>query len=177
MRGAVSLAAALAIPLATDAGAAFPHRDLIIFLTFSVILATLILQGLTLPLLIRALGIKDDGAVAAREESKARLRATEAAIERIEELVEEEWVRDETAERVRMAYEYRLRRFTARFQDPEGDGVAYDERSVAYQRLVRELLEAQRRALQEMRAAGKIDDDTQRRILQDLDLEDLRLEI
>jgi CPA1 family monovalent cation:H+ antiporter len=177
MRGAVSLAAALAIPLATDAGDAFPHRDLIIFLTFSVILATLIFQGLTLPLLIRALGVEDDGAVAAREESKARLRATEAAIARIEELIGEEWVRDETAERVRALYEYRMRRFTARFQDPEGDGQAFDERSVNYQRLVRELLDAQRRSLQEMRAAGKIDDDALRRILQDLDLEDLRLEI
>ena len=61
MRGAVSLAAALALPLTTDAGGAFPGRDLIIFLTFSVILVTLVGQGLTLPLLIRLCGLEDDG--------------------------------------------------------------------------------------------------------------------
>jgi NhaP-type Na+/H+ or K+/H+ antiporter len=177
MRGAVSLAAALAIPLQTDAGAQFPHRELIIFLTFSVILATLIVQGLTLPPLIHLLGVEDDGVVAFREESKARLRATEAALARLEELLDEDWVREDTADRVRRAYEYRLRRFEARFQDPDGDGAAYDERSVNYQRLVRELLEAQRAALVDLRRAGKIDDDAMRRIQQDLDLEDLRLEI
>jgi Na+/H+ antiporter len=177
MRGAVSLAAALAIPLETDAGAAFPHRELIIFLTFAVILATLVLQGLTLPALIRVLGIENDTSVRDREESKARLRATQAALDRIDELLEEEWVREDTAERVRRVYEYRLRRFESRFTDPDGDGIAYDERSVAYQRLVRELLDAQRRSLQESRTLGRIDDDVMRRIEQDLDVEDLRLEI
>src|SRR5215211_6588771 len=81
MRGAVSLAAALAIPLETDASAAFPQRDLIIFLTFSVIFATLVLQGLTLGPLIRLLGISDDGADE-EEELRARLVATRAALGR-----------------------------------------------------------------------------------------------
>ena len=66
MRGAVSLAAALAMPLHTDAGAGFPGRDLIIYLTFAVILATLVGQGLTMPLVIRALGLEDDGVGRAR---------------------------------------------------------------------------------------------------------------
>ena len=79
MRGALSLAAALALPLQTDAGASFPGRDLILFLTFSVILATLVGQGLTLPLVIRLLGLEDDG-IEAREETKARIYAAEAAI-------------------------------------------------------------------------------------------------
>src|SRR5207247_9857215 len=70
MRGAVSLAAALALPLTTDAGDAFPNRPLIIFLTFGVILGTLVLQGLTLPAVVKALGLVDEG-LAEKEESKA----------------------------------------------------------------------------------------------------------
>ena len=82
MRGAVSLAAALALPLTIDAGGAFPERDLIIFLAFSVILVTLLLQGLTLPPLIKLLGVDDDDEELELEEIEARLRAAEAALER-----------------------------------------------------------------------------------------------
>ena len=121
MRGAVSLAAALALPLVTDAGADFPNRDLVIFLAFSVILATLLIQGLSLPPLIRLLGVDDVDDTLEREEVDARRRAAEAALARLEELTEEDWVRDDTAERLRGAYGYRHRRFSARF-DPEGDG-------------------------------------------------------
>ncbi|MFL5865836.1 MAG: Na+/H+ antiporter, partial [Thermoleophilaceae bacterium] len=95
MRGAVSLAAALAIPLHTDAHQPFPQRDLIIFLTFCVIFATLVLQGLTLGPLIRWLGINDEGADA-EEELRARLVATRAALDRLDALAGEEWTRDET---------------------------------------------------------------------------------
>jgi monovalent cation/hydrogen antiporter len=174
MRGAVSLAAALAIPVTIDSGAPFPQRDLIIFLTYAVILATLILQGLTLPALIKVLGVEDDGTLAQRE-SKARLLAARAAIARIDELVSEEWVREETAERVRAMYDFRIRRFSARFDD-EDDG-AIDARSVQYQRLVRELLEAQRAEVIRLRNQGKINDDIMHRIERDLDLEDTRLEV
>ena len=93
-RGAVSLAAALALP--TDV----PGRDLILFLTFAVILVTLVGQGLTLPWLIRLLRLADDGG-AEREDAKARIHAAEAALARLEELAEEDWVRDDTAERMR----------------------------------------------------------------------------
>src|SRR5438874_2342047 len=82
MRGAVSLAAALAVPLTTDAGGAFPQRDLIVFLTFCVILGTLVVQGLTLPVVIRALGIEADN-LDEKEHAKARIRAAEAALERL----------------------------------------------------------------------------------------------
>src|SRR5207247_383275 len=78
MRGVVSLAAALALPLTTQTGSRFPGRDLILFLTFSVILATLVVQGLSLPFLIRWLGIKDDQS-AEKEERAARLKANQAA--------------------------------------------------------------------------------------------------
>jgi monovalent cation/hydrogen antiporter len=174
MRGAVSLAAALAIPQAIDSGAPFPQRDLIIFLTYAVIAATLILQGLSLPMAIKLLGVEDDGSIAQRE-SKARLLAARAAIERIDELRAEEWVREETADRVRAMYDFRIRRFSARFDD-EDDG-AIDARSYQYQRLVRELLEAQRAEIIRLRNQGKINDDIMHRIERDLDLEDTRLEV
>src|SRR5215213_377468 len=89
MRGAVSLAAALALPFVTDAGDPFSDRALIIFLTFSVILGTLVFQGLTLPALIRVIGLEEDRAEA-KEEAKARIYAADAAIALLEELIDEE---------------------------------------------------------------------------------------
>jgi Na+/H+ antiporter len=174
MRGAVSLAAALALPLTTDAGDGFPERNLIIFLTFGVIFTTLVLQGLTLEPLIRVLDL-DDGGVGEKEEAKARIRAAEAAIERLDELLEEDWVREDTAERMRGLYGFRQERFRSRY-DPEGDG-ALEERSQNYQRLRRELLDAEREAVTEMRRAGAIGDDVMRRVVRDLDLEDARLDV
>ena len=176
MRGAVSLAAALAIPLQTDAGTPFPGRDLIIFLTFCVILATLVLQGLTMPKLIRAFDIEDDGADE-REEARARIAAAEAALNRMDELFDEDWVREDTAERMRGLYDWRRRRFAARIGDgDDGDDGDYEERSADFQRLRRELLDAERRSLVELRNRGVINDEVMRRVQQDLDLEDSRLE-
>jgi monovalent cation/hydrogen antiporter len=174
MRGAVSLAAALALPLTTDAGSAFPNRNLIVFLTFGVILATLVVQGLTLPGLIRVLRLEDDG-LAEKEEAKARIHAAEAALERLAELEAEDWVREDTVERMRGLYGFRQQRFRERF-DPEGDG-SVEDRSQAYQRLRRELLDAERGAVQELRREGRIDDEVMRRVVRDLDLEDARLEL
>lgn len=174
MRGAVSLAAALALPLETTAGRPFPERDLIIFLTFGVIFATLVVQGLTLPMLIRRLSVEGDDAEE-REELSARLGATDAALERLEELAEEDWTRDDTVERLRGLYDYRRRRLSARAGSGDDDG--YEDRSLAYQRLVRELLEAQRRAIVRLRNEGAISNEVMHRIERDLDLEDSRLEI
>jgi CPA1 family monovalent cation:H+ antiporter len=173
MRGALSLAAALALPLGTDAGASFPGRDLILFLTFSVILVTLVGQGLTLPLVIRVLGLEDDG-LEAREEAKARIRAAEAAIARLDDLEREEWVREDTAGRLRGLYTFRTDRFRARFEDSD-DG-ALEMRSQDYQRLRRELLEAEREALLDLRRTGAISNDVWIRVARDLDLEDQRLD-
>ena len=174
MRGAVSLAAALALPLTTDADTAFPNRDLIVFLTFGVILGTLVVQGLTLPGLIRWLDLEDDG-LAEKEEAKARIRAAEAALARLDELVEEDWVNADTAERMRGLYGFRRDRFRSRF-DPESDG-AIEGQSLSYQRLRRELLEAERQELRRLRLEGRIDDDVVRRVQRDLDLENERLDI
>jgi monovalent cation/hydrogen antiporter len=173
MRGAVSLAAALALPLTTDAGDDFPARNLILFLTFTVILVTLVGQGLTLPLVIRALRLEDDG-IEEREEVKARIKAAEAALARLEELVGEDWVREDTAERVRGSYRFRSNRFRARLDD--GDDGAIEMRSQDFQRLRRELLEAERAAILDLRRSGVISNDVWIRVARDLDLEDLRLD-
>jgi len=173
-RGAVSLAAALALPLSTDAGARFPQRDLIVFLTFGVIVATLVVQGLSLPALIHVLSLEEDG-LAEKEEAKARIHAAEAALARLEELVDEAWVREDTAERLRGLYGFRQERFRSRL-DPEADGSAED-RSADYQRLRRELLDAERDAVVGLRRSGRIDDDVMRRVVRDLDLEDARLDV
>ena len=174
MRGAVSLAAALALPLETDSGQPFPERELILFVTFGVIFVTLVVQGLTLPALIRRLGVHDDGAEQ-REELQARLGATDAALARLEELAVEEWTRDDTVERLRGLYQFRRRRLKARAGIFEDDG--YEDRSLAYQRLVRELLEAQRHAIIRLRNQGVIGDGVMHRVERELDLEDSRLEI
>ena len=177
MRGAVSLAAALAIPLTVQGGAPFPQRDLLIFLTFCVILATLVLQGLSLPPLIRALDVRGDG-LDEREELKARLRVAEAAVGRVDELAEEEWVREDTAERMRGLYGYRRRRFAARSGAMEaGDEENYEDRSTAFQRFQYEILAAQRAELLRLRNEGLINDEVMRRVERDLDLEEARLEV
>jgi monovalent cation/hydrogen antiporter len=174
MRGSVSLAAALAVPFVTDAGRPFPDRNLIVFLTFSVIVVTLVGQGLTMPGVIRWLALEDDGMLD-HEEAKARIKAADAALARLEELANEEWVRDDTAERMRGAYAFRKRRFAARFD--ESDDGAIEERSLSYQRLRRELLGAERQAVFDLRRNGKISDETMRRVERDLDLEDSRLDV
>ena len=172
MRGVISLAAALSLPLTIEGGTPFPGRDLILFLTFAVILATLVGQGLSLPALVR--GLQDDGS-AEREEVQGRIEVAESALARLEELAEEEWVREETAERVRGLYNYRRRRFVARLDASDEDGL--EARSTAYQRLLRELLRAQRRTLIRLRDEGKIGDEVMHRIEHDLDLEESRLEV
>jgi CPA1 family monovalent cation:H+ antiporter len=174
LRGAVTLAAALALPLTTDAGDPFPQRDLLIYLAFCVILATLVVQGLSLPLVIRLLDLEDDGS-AAKEETKARIYAARAAVERLDELVAEDWVREDTAERMRGLYRFRESRFAARFDD--GDDGAIEQRSQDYQRLRRELLDAERRAVVELRRQGRINDDIMNLVQRDLDLEDARLDV
>jgi CPA1 family monovalent cation:H+ antiporter len=167
MRGVISLAVALALPLD------FPQRDLVIFLTYGVILATLVGQGLSLPALIRTLRLEDDGSTA-QEETKGRIGVASAALARIDELAEEEWVREDTAERIRGLYNYRRSRFRVRFGNDE-EGI--EERSANYQRLMRELLQAQRRELIRLRDEGMIGDEAMHRIERDLDLEEARLEV
>ncbi len=170
MRGSVSLAAALA--LEPD----FPQRDLILLLTFAVILSTLVLQGLTLPAVIRVLGVRDDGADA-QEELVGRRAAAEVALARLDELAIEEWTYDDTIERMRQLYNYRSRRFAARAGEGDDDGDGIEHRSLKYQKLVRMVLDAQRGELVRLRNAGLISNEVMHRLERELDLEEERLEI
>jgi CPA1 family monovalent cation:H+ antiporter len=175
MRGAVSLAAALAVPFETDAGQPFPQRDLIVFITFSVVVLTVVVQGLTLPWLVRVLGVHEDGAAEEREELRARLIAAKAALAELDALEEEGSIREDTLERMRGLYRYRKRRFAARAGKAEDDG--FEDRSLVYQQAVRRVLDAQREAIVGLRNSGDISSDVMRRVERELDLEDTRLEI
>jgi CPA1 family monovalent cation:H+ antiporter len=168
VRGAVSLAAALALPTNV------PQRDTIVFITFAVILFSLVGPVVTLPGLVRLIGIEYDDS-AAREDAKARIKAAQAALGRLEELVSEDWVRDDTAERLRGTYRFRTNRFRARYTGEDGDGV--EARSADYQRLRRELLDAERAAVVALRNEGTIKEDVAQRVLRDIDLEDYRLDM
>jgi CPA1 family monovalent cation:H+ antiporter len=176
MRGAVSLAAALALPLETDAGAPLPNRDLILFITFALILVTIVGQGLTLPWLIRKLGIQEDGSEEDHEELRARLVAAEAALRCLDEVEGEGWAREDTLERMRGLYRFRQRRFKVRAGKMEDeDGI--EDRSMAYQRLIHAVSAAQREAVVQLRNNGDISSDVMHRIERELDLEESRLEI
>lgn len=168
IRGGVSLAAALALPTG------FPDRDLIVFVTFCVIVATLVVQGMTLPSLIAAIHLPADDGGSAREDAKARIKAAEAALARLEELVAEGALLPESAERLRGAYGFRVNRFRERL---DGSGGEVEERSARFQRARRELLDAERGAVVALRNSGFINDDVMNRVQRDIDLEASRLDV
>jgi monovalent cation/hydrogen antiporter len=172
MRGAVSLAAALAVPLSTDAGDPFPGRDLIVFLTFSVILATLVLQGLTLGPLIGALRLRGEASTLA--ELRARLEAARAALDKLERLGDDGRVSPESQERMREYYEGSIQRYTAGLQ-AGGTTEEYAKSSGDWREWRRELLAAEREAILSLRDEGKISPEVMRRIERDLDLQESRL--
>ncbi|QXJ26080.1 Na+/H+ antiporter [Actinomadura graeca] len=176
MRGVVSLAAAFAIPFVTSDGEPFPGRDLILFLTFTTVLATLLVQGLTFPALIRALGVGS-----AREryadtvaEAGAQHAAARAALERLEELTAEEELDAAVVDRLRQLAEHRQLRAWERLGG--GTGPAGEEVPTAtYRRLRREMLAAERRVFIRMRDERRIDDEVLDRVLHELDLEEVAL--
>jgi monovalent cation/hydrogen antiporter len=188
MRGVVSLAAALALPLTVSGGRPFPGRDLVLLVTFAVILATLVGQGLSLPVLLRALGVADDGAAVA-EELEARVGGIEAAMARLDELGEEEWTSDKGVQWLRMYYGKRRKHVNTRFgvfdhdhedgshqHEPGEDHVAAHRAHMdGVRRLRQELLTTERTTLIRMRNTGAIGDEVLRRVQHDLDLEEVQL--
>jgi CPA1 family monovalent cation:H+ antiporter len=171
IRGVDSLAAALAIPFVVRACEPFPYRDLIIFLAFGVILATLVLQGLSLPVLIRLLGLHGD-TQEAREETTARLEAVRAALKRLKELKGEPWAPAELVERLRSDYESRERQLHA---DLGPDATAGEQEwPLSPHRLMLELVRAEREAVIDLRDREVIGDEALREVLRDLDLQELR---
>ena len=171
MRGAVSLAAALTVP---EGGPFAADRDLILFLTFAVILATLVLQGLTLPSLIKALGLREDGDAARLGELRARLEGARSALQRLEKICAENGLPAENERGMREYYEDRIARYEAGI---EAGGMTdeYAESSAAWRRGRRDLIEAERDAIIRMRDGGEISPETMRRIERDLDLEESRI--
>lgn len=167
MRGAISLAAALSVPLDV------PGRAQIVFLTFVVILVTLVGQGLTLPLVLAALGLRGEH-VWSPEEAIARLEAAQAALDRIDELAEE-GVPEERLRRLRDLYRARFRQCQAVLigegaeRGPERDGRR------RYGELRRDLIAAERSALLGLRDEGRLAPEVLRQVQRDLDLEEARL--
>jgi CPA1 family monovalent cation:H+ antiporter len=172
IRGVVSLAAALALPLTVATGAPFPGRDLILFLTFIVILATLVVQGLSLPFLIRWLGVTDDHA-AEREERIARLKANQAALALLDDLGKSSRANAETLQRLRIEYEDRVRQLEV-FQ-PGNDEDRHGLFSSDYERLSFEALLVERKTILQLRNEDVINDEVLRRIQRDIDLAEARL--
>jgi CPA1 family monovalent cation:H+ antiporter len=172
IRGVDSLATALAVPLVVSAGTPFPSRNLVIFLSFGVILSTLILQGLSLPLLIRALKLREDGQDE-NEEMKGRSAAAQAALRRLDQVAQEAWALPVCVERIRAEYNERVQRFQARLHH---DGAGhYEEHAALMRRLRLELLNEERRAIIDLRDREVINDDVLRDIERDIDLEELRV--
>jgi NhaP-type Na+/H+ or K+/H+ antiporter len=171
MRGIVSLAAALGLPLTTAAGAPFPSRDEIIVITFQVILATLVVQGLTLSPLIRRLRLANDMTLEL-EEAHARQEAGRAALARLDVLAAAPEAPREDIQRMRTLYTQRVQR--ASVIDP-GVGADSARAQAAVRRLRHETLSAERRALIALRDDGVISDDVLHRLEQELDIEAMRI--
>jgi CPA1 family monovalent cation:H+ antiporter len=173
MRGVVSLAAALALPFKKADGSPFPGRDLILFLSFVIILATLVVQGLSLPPLIRWLGVEDDDSLE-HEEREARLAANKAALSRLHEVAEKDPAKAEALKRVRIEYEDRIRQLEASESDHQNRRLRLF--SAEYERLSREGLKQERDTILQLRNKDVINDEVLRRIQQDIDLAEARLQ-
>jgi monovalent cation/hydrogen antiporter len=174
MRGAVSLAAALALPFQLDSGATFGSRDLIIYLTVAVILVTLVGQGLTLPFVVRWLGLGSHEAWSP-DEAVARLGAAQAALDRLEEIeATDPGVPENVLQRLREIYQARFARCVAALSGEDG-GMPIEDPLTGYRRLREDLIDRERVALLEMRNEGRVKQDLFRRIQADLDLDEARL--
>jgi monovalent cation/hydrogen antiporter len=175
VRGVVSLAAALAIPLTTGAGHPFPNRDLILFLTFAVILVTLVGQGLLLPWIMRVLGLANAGRRefqdSRNEERKARRQAVETAIERFDQLATEKALSEEVATALRAAQRARL--LHLEWKDDGADSRC--EFAEIHDEIELQLIEAERKLINDLYRDGNLKDEARRRIERDLDLREARL--
>src|ERR1700710_1997067 len=168
MRGAVSLAAALAV------GLDVPGRPQIIFLTFSLILATLVGQGLSLPFVIRKLRLEEPRRWSARE-AVARMEAAQAALDRIDEIESEERAADSQLKRLRDLYRARFKMCQMVLGGEDQETIAREQRLADYGSLRRELIGIEREILLDLRGAERLRNATMRQIERDLDLEEARI--
>ncbi len=172
LRGGISLAASLALPLSIQKGAPFPERDLLIALTFGVILVTLVGQGLSLIPLIGWLGITSDG-TPEQERQQARRVAAQAALARLQEVAGQEWVAETRLADLRARYEEKARHAAEHL---DGALPPHEEEMASSRRLHREILQAERAAVIRLRDQGKIDDEVLREMERELDLEEQRFQ-
>jgi Na+/H+ antiporter len=171
MRGVVTLALALAIPTEVAGGGPFPDRNLVVFLSFSVIVVTLVGQGLTLPWVIRRLGVGADDDGPAGDSRRAVARLSEVALGHLDALdPEADGVPAELVERLRERYRARLAHLDQQGDEDRPDGTH------AYVELVHDLLGAQREELRRLRSEGEVTAEVARRLDHDLDVEEARLE-
>jgi monovalent cation/hydrogen antiporter len=172
VRGVVSLAAALAIPLTTAAGAPFPARDLILFVTFGVIVVTLIGEGLALPSVGRWLNLGRDAAEEREREHKAELAVRSEALQvaraRLQELADSGQISSDVNTALRARHDYR----TARLPRFGPDGLDVDDAHTMAAELRTELIAAEREYIYRMLQEGKITDEARRHIERELDLEE-----
>jgi CPA1 family monovalent cation:H+ antiporter len=171
MRGAVSLAAALAVPRLTESGAPLAGRDVVLLLTFTTILITIVVQGLTLPLLVRAMGLGPEAGEEEREQ-EARLAAAHAALERLDRAAADDEAPETTVERLRTTYVEHAERAAAEL---DRDGVETEDSSEAYRELRSLTLDAERDAVLRLRREGKLSNDAARRLQHEIDLAESRL--
>jgi Na+/H+ antiporter len=169
VRGVVSLAAALALPYLLDNGQPFPHRDLILFVTFGVIIVTLVGQGLMLPSVVRWLGLSRLGSEEHTNELKAELAARMAALEEVEKRLQSVAGGREVPEDVLELLRTRNLSRNQILPKDFGDGLAHLRQSAA---LKKELIDAEREFIYRMLREGKITDEARRRIEYELDLEE-----
>ena len=173
MRGGDSLVIALALPLSTSAGGPFPARELIIFITFAVILVTLVIQGFTFGGAVRLLGLKDDG-LDREEEIQARRKSLEAGLAHLEVLAQkpdapEEHIQDLRARHARRLHHLMVKDEAVLFPEKRGQ-------LKAYRHLRLEMLQAERKALIQLRDDDEISDGVMQAVQRDLDLEVTLLE-
>ncbi|HEU4599868.1 MAG TPA: cation:proton antiporter, partial [Solirubrobacterales bacterium] len=168
MRGAVSLAAALAVPLSVDG------RPQIIFLTFALILITLVGQGLSLPAIVRALGLEEPRRWS-DEEAVARMEAAQSALDRLDEIDSEGRAGESQLKRLRDLYRARFRMCQAVLGGEDPEAAAREQRIADYGELRRELIGVEREELLALRHAGRLRNETMRQIERDLDLEEARI--
>jgi Na+/H+ antiporter len=172
MRGIVSLAAALSIPLALPSGEAFPFRNLLIFLTYVVILVTLLIPATTLAWLMRWLGLKDRGE-SRREEAVARLALNKAVLRQVDSLKRVSEFPAELLQNTTRRYERRLQTLQSNLE-PTGFSPLFDE-DQALRRLTRTLLKTERDELATLRRKAVIHDEVFFQLSRELDIEDTRL--
>jgi monovalent cation/hydrogen antiporter len=168
MRGAVSLAAALAVPLSVEG------RPQIVFLSFALILVTLVGQGLSLPFVVRALRLEEPRRWS-DEEAVARMEAAQAALDRLDEMEDEERAGESQLKRLRDLYRARFRMCQAVLGGEDPESAAREQRIADYGALRRELIGIEREELLSLRGAGRLRNATMRQIERDLDLEEARI--